>query len=193
MISPRKTLTSIKHPPLQYLNSAVKYVPVKTTIKNERSMGKILISACLLGEHVRYDGKHNLIKHPILSRWKDEGRLVKICPECVGGLPIPRSPSETQSKFPIMITSQGGDDVTPEFLKGAEKTLELAQNEHVCCALMKARSPSCGNTQIYDGTFSGQLTEGSGVAASELLRSGIPVFNEHQLDELFQFVEQRQG
>ncbi len=156
-------------------------------------MGKILVSACLLGDQVRYDGHHSLIKHPVISRWKDEGRLVKICPECAGGLPIPRAPSETQSKFPIMITDRSGEDVTPEFLMGAEKTLELAKKERVCCALMKARSPSCGNTQIYDGSFSGQLVEGSGVAASELLRNGIPVFNEHQLDELLQFVEQRQG
>lgn len=144
-----------------------------------------------MGDQVRYDGRDNLIDHPVIKRWHDEGRLVKICPECAGGLSIPRAPSETQSKFPIMITDRTGEDVTPAFLMGAEKTLELAKKEHVCCALMKAKSPSCGNTQIYDGSFSGQLIEGSGVAASELLRSGIPVFNEHQLEELFQFVDQR--
>jgi uncharacterized protein YbbK (DUF523 family) len=156
-------------------------------------MGKILVSACLLGEQVRYDGKHSLIDHPVIRRWKEEGRLVKICPECAGGLPTPRAPAEAQSKFPIMITSRNGEDVTPEFLAGAEMTLELAQQEHVCCALMKARSPSCGNAQIYDGSFSGRLVEGSGVAAAELLRSGIPVFNEHQLDALFQFVQECQS
>ncbi len=144
-----------------------------------------------MGDRVRYDGRDNLLDHPVIKRWRDEGRLVKICPESVGGLPTPRAPSETQSKFPIMITDRTGEDVTPAFLMGAEKTLELAKKEHVCCALMKAKSPSCGNTQIYDGSFSGQLIEGSGVAASELLRSGIPVFNEHQLEELFQFVDQR--
>ncbi|MGB0467010.1 MAG: DUF523 domain-containing protein [Pontibacterium sp.] len=156
-------------------------------------MRKILISACLFGEQVRYDGKHSLINHPIIARWKAEGRLVKICPECAGGLPTPRSPSEIQSKFPILITSQDAQDVTPEFLTGAEKTLELAKQEHVCCALMKARSPSCGNTQIYDGSFSGKLVADSGIAASELLRNGIPVFNEHQLEDMFRFIEARQS
>lgn len=156
-------------------------------------MGKILVSACLLGDKVRYDGNDNLINHPTIKQWQDEGRLVKVCPECAGGMHTPRAPAETQSQFPILITDRTGEDVTPAFLTGAEKTLELAQTEHVCCALMKARSPSCGNTQIYDGSFSGQLVDGSGVAASELLRNGIPVFNETQLEELFQFVDQRQG
>lgn len=154
-------------------------------------MGKILVSACLMGDSVRYDGGHSLIDHPMIQRWNDEGRLVKICPECSGGLPTPRPPAETQSKFPILITDRTGEDVTPAFLLGAEKTLERAKKEKVCCALMKANSPSCGNTQIYDGSFSGQLTEGSGAAASELLRNGIPVFNEHQLEDLFQFVSER--
>lgn len=152
-------------------------------------MKKILISACMLGEHVRYDGGHSLIDHPILKHWHAQGRLISICPEIAGGLSTPRAAAETQSKHPILITTASGEDVTPQFLEGAEKTLELAQSEHVCCALMKAKSPSCGNQRIYDGSFSGQLIEGSGVAAAELMRNGIPVFNENQLDELFAFVE----
>jgi uncharacterized protein YbbK (DUF523 family) len=79
--------------------------------------------------------------------------------------------------------------VTPEFLSGAEKTLELARQHDCCCALMKARSPSCGNQEIYDGSFSGTLITAPGVAADELIRHGLPVFNEHQLDALIQFVE----
>lgn len=165
----------------------IKTIKHSTTIQNH--MKKILISACMLGERVRYDGEHSLIDHPTLRHWHNEGRLVPICPEVAGGLKTPRAPAETQSKHPILITTESGEDVTPQFLEGAEKTLELAENEHVCCALMKAKSPSCGNQRIYDGTFSGQLVDGAGVAAAELIRNGIPVFNEHQLDELFEFVE----
>lgn len=153
-------------------------------------MTKILVSACLLGAKVRYDGRDNLLDHPTLKRWQDQGRLVPACPETLGGLPTPRPPAEVQTRFPILITTDAGDDVTPEFLSGAELTLELARQHGCCCALMKARSPSCGNQEIYDGSFSGRLVSAPGIAADELLRNGLPVFNEHQLDELIRFVEQ---
>ena len=143
----------------------------------------------MLGERVRYDGQHNLIDHPILKHWHNQGRLIPICPEVAGGLTTPRAPAEIQSKYPILITTDKGEDVTPAFLDGAEKALELAQSEHVCCALMKAKSPSCGNQRIHDGSFTGQLVDGAGAAAAELMRNGIPVFNEQQLDELFEFIE----
>lgn len=152
-------------------------------------MKKILISACMLGDNVRYDGGNHLINHPTLQRWRQEGRLIPICPEVAGGLSTPRPKAETQCKFPILITTDKGDDVTPEFLMGAERTLELAQQEGVCCALMKAKSPSCGNQRIFDGNFNDTLIEGAGVAAAELLRNGIPVFNEKQINELINFVE----
>ncbi|EXJ11075.1 hypothetical protein D791_01861 [Nitrincola nitratireducens] len=112
------------------------------------------------------------------------------CPETLGGLPTPRPPAETQSRFPILITTDKGDDVTPEFLAGAEATLDIAKKHHVCCALMKSKSPSCGNNEIYDGNFSNTLIRSPGVAANELIRNGIPVFNEHQIDELIKFVEE---
>lgn len=153
-------------------------------------MRKILISACLLGEKVRYDGRDNLLNHPMIKRWQAEGRLVPVCPESQGGLPTPRPPAETQSRFPILVTTRDGEDVTPQFLRGAEKTLELARQHNCCCALMKARSPSCGNREIYDGSFSSQLINAPGIAAEELIRNGIPVFNEHQMDELIRFLEQ---
>ncbi len=154
-------------------------------------MGNILVSACLMGAKVRYDGRDNLLDHPVLMRWKQQGRLVMVCPETLGGLPTPRPPAETQCRFPILITTSDGQDVTPEFLAGAEKTLQIAQQQQVCCALMKSRSPSCGNNQIYDGSFSGNLTYAPGVAADELIRNGIPVFNEHQLEDLIRFVEEQ--
>lgn len=153
-------------------------------------MSKVLISACLLGAKVRYDGRDNLLEHPVLQRWQEQGRLVTVCPESQGGLPTPRPPAETQTRFPILVTTRDGEDVTPQFLQGAEKALELAQQYDCCCALMKSRSPSCGNQEIYDGSFSGKLISAPGIAAGELIRNGIPVFNEHQLDELIRFVEQ---
>lgn len=153
-------------------------------------MKKILVSACMLGDRVRYDGGHHLIDNPMLKRWHDEGRLIPICPEIAGGLSTPRPPAETQCKFPILITTSEGNDVTPEFLSGAEKTLEVAKREGVACALMKAKSPSCGNKRIYDGNFSGNLVEGAGVAAAELMRNGVPVFSEKELPELFAFIEE---
>lgn len=152
-------------------------------------MHKILISACLLGQKVRFDGGHHLLDNPIIQAWHNQGRLVPICPEVEGGLPTPRTPAETITQHPIFITTRNGEDVTPEFLEGAEKTLALAKRERVCCALMKSKSPSCGNKQIYDGSFTKTLANGSGVAASELIRHGIPVFNEDELDALFAFVE----
>jgi len=154
----------------------------------DTAMDKILVSACLMGDKVRYDGDHNALEHPLLNKWHQQGRLVRICPESAGGLPTPRSPAEARSQFPIHIINNDGEDLTPEFLLGAELTLDLAKQSGVCCALMKAKSPSCGNTEIYDGNFNGTLTEGSGVAAAELIRSGIPVFNENQIEELIQFV-----
>lgn len=149
---------------------------------------KILISACLLGNKVRYDGRDNLIDSEFLQRLKEQGRLIPICPEIEGGLPTPRAPAEIQEKFPLLITDRIGQDVTPQFLAGAEHTLEVALREGCCCALLKARSPSCGNLEIYDGKFEGTLTAGAGATAAELMRHGIPVYNEHQLDQFQEFV-----
>ncbi len=154
---------------------------------------KILISACLLGCKVRYDGKDNLIDSDFIHRMQQQERLVPVCPEQEGGLPTPRAPAEIQDKFPLRITDITGEDVTPQFLAGAEKTLEIAQREDCCCALLKSRSPSCGNLEIYDGNFSGTLKAGSGATADELMRKGFPVYNERQLDQLIEFIELLDG
>lgn len=154
-------------------------------------MEKILVSACLLGAEVRYDGKHNLINHPVIARWKEEGRLVALCPEVLGGLPTPRPAAEVQSRFPLLVTSCDGEDFTPQFLSGAEQASEIAREHGCCCALMKARSPSCGNRSSYDGSFSGRLINSPGVTANELIREGTPVFNEEEIAQLINFVESK--
>ncbi|SEG02721.1 DUF523 domain-containing protein [Marinobacterium lutimaris] len=155
-------------------------------------MEKILVSACLLGAEVRYDGKHNLIDHPVIARWKQEGRLVALCPEVLGGLPTPRPPAEVQSRFPLLVTSRDGEDFTPQFLSGAEQASDIARAQGCCCALMKARSPSCGNRSSYDGSFTGRLISSPGVTANELIREGTPVFNEEEIEQLISFIESRE-
>lgn len=154
-------------------------------------MEKILVSACLLGSEVRYDGNHSLIEHPVISRWKQEGRLIAVCPEVMGGLPTPRAPAEVQSRFPLLVTDRDGQDCTPQFLAGAELASDVARANNCCCALMKARSPSCGNRSTYNGEFSGKLVNAPGVTANELIREGTPVFNEEEIDQLIRFVESR--
>ena len=149
---------------------------------------KILISACLLGNKVRYDGQDNLIDNDLVRRLNREGRLVPVCPEIEGDLPIPRPPAEIQDKFPLRITSINGEDVTPQFLAGAERAIEIAERENCCCALLKSRSPSCGNLEVYDGNFTDTIKAGSGATADELMRNGLPVYNERQLDQFIEFI-----
>ena len=143
---------------------------------------KILLSACLLGEKVRYDGADNRIQHPLFSRWLEEGRFISICPEVAGGLPTPRPPAELQYDGRVITVEQL--DVTPQFVVGAERALQLVRHNHLRFALLKAKSPSCGNHQIYDGKFSRTLIPGAGLTASLLQQHGVEVFNEHQLEAL---------
>jgi uncharacterized protein YbbK (DUF523 family) len=143
---------------------------------------KLLISACLLGQPVRYDGQSKPIPEKLwLKQLQAQGRLVIVCPEVVGGLPTPR-PAAERVKDKVITTT--GSDVTYAFIKGAEHALKLCQQHNIQHALLKANSPSCGNKQIYDGSFSGRLTNGQGITAKLLTENGIEVFSELQLDEL---------
>jgi uncharacterized protein YbbK (DUF523 family) len=150
---------------------------------------KILMSACLLGENTRYDGGHNRVDTPIIESWKSEGRILSICPEIEGGLPIPHPPAEViNADGDTIIDGKGkvvdvnGKDVTEEFMLGAQKALQLARDNNIELALLKARSPSCGIRTIYDGTFSNTLKPGKGVTAALLTRNGIHVFNEDEIE-----------
>ncbi|WP_220812475.1 DUF523 domain-containing protein [Pseudomonas paralcaligenes] len=152
-------------------------------------MEKLLVSRCLLGHKVRYDGgAHG--PYGLLQRWQEEGRVVPLCPEVAGGLPTPRPPAEIpggqgggvlDGTLPVL--TDAGDDVTAAFVAGAEAALALARQHGLRVAVLKARSPSCGNTHNYDGSFSGHLVEGEGVTAALLRRAGVKVFNEQQLAE----------
>lgn len=153
---------------------------------------KILISACLLGHAVRYDGKGKPLAHPAIERWTQEGRLVTICPEMAGGMAVPRPPAEIEGGGPGLDVLEGrarvieitGGDVTSQFIDGAQKALAFAK-EHGCAyALLIDGSPSCGSVAIYDGSFSGRKQAGNGVTAALLAQAGIAVFSPANIDAL---------
>ena len=153
-------------------------------------MQKILVSRCLLGERVRNDGgAHG--PFDLLERWQHEGRVVALCPEVAGGLPTPRAPAEIRGgqgaqvlDGQLAVMTLDGEDVTAAFVSGAEQALALVAAHGIRVALLKARSPSCGNRETYDGSFSGSKVAGEGVTAAALRRAGVQVFAEDQLDEL---------
>jgi uncharacterized protein YbbK (DUF523 family) len=141
---------------------------------------KVLISSCLLGENVKYDGTNNSItQNQFIQKLKSLNLLISICPEVEGGLPTPRIPVEIIDKNAI---NKNGEDKTKEFKLGALKALETASSNSIKMAIMKSRSPSCGVGQIYDGTFSRNLVEGDGISAALLKANGIKVFSENELD-----------
>lgn len=141
---------------------------------------KILISACLIGEKVKYDGNDNALSDAIIALWKEEGVLVPLCPEVLGGLDVPRPACEVM-KGTNKVVCKTGEDVSVAFAKGARKSLIIAQEEGVCMAILKARSPSCGKDIIYDGTFTSTRVHDSGITCKLLQESGIPVFSEEEL------------
>ena len=140
---------------------------------------RLLISACLLGVACRYDGRSK--PHPGAVELARQHELIPVCPEQLGGLPTPRKPSERREERVVMVD---GTDVTDQYRRGAEETLRLCRTLGCQAAILKERSPSCGKEQIYDGTFTGTLTDGWGVTAELLRENGIPVYGESEMGEL---------
>jgi len=136
----------------------------------------VLVSACLLGVCCRYDGESKPNADVIALR--DRFVLLPICPEEDGGLPTPRTPSERVGDRVLM---RDGRDVTKNYMKGAELALERAETFGCTAAILKARSPSCGKGKIYDGSFSGALTDRDGVTAELLASHGIKVYTEEEI------------
>ena len=128
---------------------------------------KIMISACLAGENCKYDGGNNL-NEKVLSLMEGN-EVILVCPEQLGGLPTPRVPSEISGG---VVTAKDGRIVDKEFRDGAAKCLEIALREQPELIVLQSRSPSCGVSQHYDGTFSGKLTDGPGVTAQLLMEKG---------------------
>lgn len=162
------------------------------------TLSKILISACLLGHAVRYDGKGKPIVHPAIDRWREEGRLVTICPELAGGMSVPRPPAEIENGMNGADVLEGrarvveitGGDVTKEFVSGARHALEFAQAYGCTHALLIDGSPSCGSGFIYDGSFAGRKQVGNGVTAALLEQAGIVVRSDRQVDELVELLRE---
>ena len=160
---------------------------------------KILISSCLLGEDVRYDGKNSSVAfNPNVSfslkeLFMDilcENEIYSLCPEVKGGLPTPREPAEiTSREKPFRVETINKENVTINFLLGVKKALELCQEEGISVALLKSKSPSCGNNKIYDGTFSNSLINAQGLTAKLLSENKIKVFNETQIKQLYEYIK----
>ncbi len=142
---------------------------------------RILISACLLGEPCRYDGKSKGID--ALFALSERHTLFPICPERDGGLETPRPPSERCGN---RVINDQREDVTAQYQKGAEIALETARKNGCTLAILKERSPSCGADQIYDGTFTHTLKKGDGVTAQLLKENGIAVIGETEAIERMQ-------
>jgi uncharacterized protein YbbK (DUF523 family) len=154
-------------------------------------MESILISACLLGERVRYNGGDKRCNDPILQRWLQEGRLVSMCPEVAGGLCVPRPPAEIAGgvggmevlKGTARVVDATGRDVSAQFRQGAWQALQLARSRRIRIAILKEGSPSCGTSYTYDGNFTGTKVPLPGVCAAWLREMGLQVFNEAQLKQ----------
>ena len=142
-------------------------------------MENILVSACLLGIGCRYDGKHKA-NHEVI-RLAEKYNLIPVCPEIYGGLPTPRIPSE---RIGDKVMMKDGRDVTDNYKRGALEALELCRIYNIRTAILKERSPSCGKGEIYDGTFTGALTERDGVTAELLRANGIRVLGETEINIL---------
>ena len=144
-------------------------------------MERLLVSACLLGHPCKYSGGDNRMSGDALRRLKDKYILIPVCPETAGGLGVPRAPSERRG---ARVHNSRGEDVTAQYRRGAETAVRLAARFDCQKALLKERSPSCGNGRIYDGSFSGRLTEGMGVAAERLREAGLTLYGESQWESL---------
>jgi len=149
----------------------------------------IIVSACLCGVNCKYNGGNN--SNARVLKLMQEGKAIPVCPEQLGGLKTPRRPCEIVNGNGLDVLMGKGrifdsidDDVTEEFIKGAYETLKIAELIGATMAILKARSPSCGVSQIYDGSFSGTKRTGNGVTAQLLLSKGIQVYTEENLEEV---------
>lgn len=151
-------------------------------------MKKIFISACLMGQKVRYDGDHQTVQHDVLQKWQQQGRIFTLCPEVAGGLPVPRTPAEITQDSGI-VYDQNGINVSEAFQRGARAALAICLQHKIGYALLKESSPSCGTNTIYDGCFSGKKIAGHGVTAQLLKAHSILVFSERQLAALIAHID----
>lgn len=149
---------------------------------------QILVSACLLGAPTRYDGLRKPLDSEVLARWQADGRVVVACPEVDGGLSTPRPAAEIEALQTSAVldgegrvVTEAGKDVTEAFVAGARRAVALCWEHGLKFAMMKEHSPSCGGTQVHDGTFQERFRPGAGVTVELLRRHGVRVFSEHEV------------
>ena len=141
-------------------------------------MSKIMVSACLLGENCKYNGGNNY--DPRVLALCEGREVIPVCPEVLAGLGVPRIPIEIKDGI---VTRRDGVVVDEAIRIAVAQVLEQIKNEDIQCAVLKARSPTCGVRQVYDGTFSGKLVDGAGVLAQALKDAGYIVLDNEELEE----------
>lgn len=149
---------------------------------------RVLVSACLLGVNCRYNGIPKEVAEVKELLKREDISLIPVCPEQLGGLPTPRTPSERKGEC---VVSSEGEDRTDAFLRGAEEALRIAKLYGCEAAILKERSPSCGSREVYDGNFTGTLVPGEGVTAELLRKNGVKVFGENELLSFLEYVRRR--
>lgn len=137
-----------------------------------------MVSACLCGEKTRYDGKTSVSEK--VKKLVNEGKAIMVCPEVDGGLSVPRLPCEIQKG---KVINTACEDMTEYFTSGAIKTLETAKKYGIKKAILKEKSPSCGSSYIYDGTFSKTLIPGEGITSKLLRQYGIEVISDEEFEK----------
>lgn len=149
----------------------------------------IIVSSCLAGMKVRYNGTDCL--EDTIGRLVKEGKAVALCPELLGGFATPREPAEIVGGTgedvllgKARVVTKSGEDVTDMYVKGAEETLRLAKEAGATAVVLKEFSPSCGSAMIYDGSFANRRIAGNGVTAALFEREGIRVVSEAQIAEV---------
>ena len=140
---------------------------------------KVGVSACLVGKNTKYDGGNNYNKY-VLEDLKDK-EVVLICPEVFGGLPTPRIPSE---QINDKVINSNNEDVTKQFVDGANEALKRLQQQNVNVVILKERSPSCGYKKVYDGTFSKTIIDGNGVFAKLAIENGFIIYTESDIENI---------
>jgi uncharacterized protein YbbK (DUF523 family) len=166
-------------PPPTPSKSAASLASVSTDFGTASPAPLYLVSACLCGVACRWDGRAAPVER--LAALYRRGLALAVCPEVDGGLPTPRPPCELRNGRAV---TRDGEDLTARFQAGAAHALGLAQQHDIHLAVLKERSPSCGSTEVYDGTFSGVRVPGAGITAALLAAHGIRVVNEREFEKM---------
>jgi uncharacterized protein YbgA (DUF1722 family)/uncharacterized protein YbbK (DUF523 family) len=148
---------------------------------------KIGVSACLLGQKVRYDGGHKLDRF-ITDTLGQYVSFVPVCPEAECGLGIPRESMhlEGEVQAPRLVTSRTKKDVTDQMLKWAKLRLKELQKDNLCGFIFKSKSPSSGMERVNVFNEKGMpVKKGSGLFAAAFMRHFplIPVEDDGRLHD----------